>query len=79
MDGLLCFVAVEFPDDANVVGNYYWYLCEDKSAEVGDGVIAPLGRHNNTQRGVIRKKMFCDEFDAPYPLYAIKKIQSIVK
>lgn len=70
------FVAVEFPDDPNVVGRTYWYLCPDE-AQIGDGVCAPLGRHNNEQRGVVRKIVYADEFDAPYPLYAIKKINRV--
>ena len=70
------FTAVEFPDDPNVAGRTYWYLCPFE-ANVGDGVRAPLGRHNNEQRGVIRKIIFADEFDAPYPLYLVKSVKAI--
>lgn len=78
MEKEFCFVAVEFPDDPNVAGRTYWYICPFE-ANVGDGVRAPLGRHNNEQRGVIRKITYADEFDAPYPLYLIKKINAVEK
>ncbi len=40
----MCFVTVEFVDDENVKGYYFWYVCEIIGVEVGDKVIAPLGR-----------------------------------
>lgn len=64
MEELFCFVAVEFPDDPNVVGLTYWYLCDFKGAKVGGRVTAPLGKHNNLQE---RKKSI--ENEAFYPIY----------
>lgn len=75
----MCFIAVEFPDDPNVVGNKYWYLCEFRGAEVGDNVIAPLGTHNREQKGIIRTVVFADTFDAPYPVKYIKNIGKLIK
>lgn len=74
-----CFVAVEFVDDPNVVGYCYWYLCEMTGAEVNDKVIAPLGRHNNLQQGIVRKVIFEDEAHAPYPMYGIKNVKKLIK
>lgn len=74
-----CFTAVEFVDDPNVVGYCYWYLCEIDGVEVGDKVIAPLGRHNNLQEGVVRKVIFEEEENAPYPMHSIKYIKKVVK
>ena len=48
------FVSVEFPDDINVVGYTYWYLCEFEGVDIGTLVIAPLGSHNRLQTGVVR-------------------------
>lgn len=79
MNNLLCFVSVEFPDDPNVAGWTYWYLCEYDGAEEGDKVTAPLGRHNRLQEGVIRSVKYTEEENAPYPMHSIKKIQVIKK
>ncbi|MCD8308672.1 MAG: hypothetical protein LUD19_02365, partial [Clostridia bacterium] len=76
---LMCFTAVEYPDDPNVVGNRYWYACRFETAEVGDKVIAPLGRHNNLQTGIIREVRWADDFDAPYPLHLIKNVRELIK
>ncbi len=76
MESLFKFAAVEFPDDPNVAGRTYWYLCPD-AAEAGFKVSAPLGRHNNVQQGIIRKVIYADEFSAPFPMYAIKSIVKI--
>ncbi len=73
----LCFVAVEFPDDPNVVGLTYWYLCDYAGAEEGCGVIAPLGRHNNCQKGVVRRVLYATEQNAPYPVRLIKRIKEM--
>ena len=75
----MCFVSVEFVYDPNVVGLTYWYLCDFKGAKVGDWVVAPLGRHNNLQEGVIRKVRFCTEYDAPFPVHSIKYIKELKK
>lgn len=75
----LCFTSVEFPDDPNVVGYYYWYVCETEGVAVGDRVVAPLGRHNNLQEGVVRRILFADEFNSPYPMYGIKYIKKVIK
>ncbi len=75
----MCFVAVEFPDDPNVAGLKYWYLCPYEGVETGDGVVAPLGRHNNCQTGVVREVRFAPEYESPYPIYLIKRIRKIVK
>ncbi len=73
------FVAVEFVDDANVVGLLYWYLCDYIEVAEGDIVTAPLGRHNNLQQGVVRKTLYATETDAPFPFYLIKSIKSYKK
>lgn len=75
----LCFVAVEFPNDPNVAGLTYWYLCPFAGAEEGDGVVAPLGRHNNCQIGVIRVVSYRPEYEAPFPIHLIKSIKRLVK
>ncbi len=79
MNELMCFTAVEFPDDPNVAGMYYWYICTFENAEIGDIVIAPLGRHNNVQKGVIREIRWADEFDAPFPMHMIKYIKQLIR
>jgi len=63
-----CFVAVEFINDPNVVGYLYWYLCPYKEVREGDRVTAPLGRHNREQEGVVRKVLFTEEQNAPFPM-----------
>ena len=75
----MCFAAVEFVNDPNVVGYGYWYLCEIDGVAVGDRAIAPLGRHNNLQEGIVRKVIFEDELNAPYPLHSIKYIRKVIK
>ena len=75
----ICFVTVDFVDDPNVAGYGYWYVCEIEGVAVGDKVIAPLGRHNNLQEGIVRKIIFEDEFNAPYPMHSIKYIRKVVK
>jgi hypothetical protein len=79
MDDLMCFVGVEFPDDPNVVGYKYWYLCNIDGVKVGDKVIAPLGRHNHTQEGIIREVRITEDYNAPFPLYLIKSIRKVIK
>lgn len=78
MEEKLCFVSVEFIDDPNVVGIKYWYECPIKTVQVGDYVIAPLGRHNNLQRGVVREVRMANEYESPFPIYLIKHVKSIV-
>lgn len=79
MYDLICFVRVEFPDDPNVEGMLYWYVCNIAGAAVGDHVIAPLGRHNNTQEGVIREILHTEDYNAPFPMYLIKYIRKLIK
>ena len=79
MEEKLYFAAVEFVDDPNVVGIKYWYGCPFYEVKVGDEVIAPLGRHNNVQKGVVREVRWAEPYNAPYPLYLIKYIKEIVK
>lgn len=79
MDDLLCYVAVEFVDDPNVVGWSYWYVCDYRTVEVGDKVVAPLGRHNNVQTGIVRRVRFDDEEHAPYPIQLIKRVRKVIK
>ena len=79
MNKLMCFTAVEFPDDPNVVGIKYWYACTYEDVKVGDGVIAPLGRHNNLQKGIVREVRFEYEYNAPYPVYLIKYVKEVVR
>ncbi|MCM1235366.1 MAG: hypothetical protein NC489_35140 [Ruminococcus flavefaciens] len=76
---LLLFTGIEFEDDPNVKGYCYWYWCPFEDACVGDYVIAPLGRHNNTQKGIIRKIVRADEDNSPYPFPLIKKIRKLIK
>ena len=71
------FVSVEFPDDPNVIGRTYWYLCEYSGVDIGTRVIAPLGTHNRLQVGVVRRVLFAEEPYAPYPLDRIKRIEGI--
>ena len=71
------FVSVEFPDDPNVAGNTYWYLCEYDGVDIGTYVVAPLGSHNRLQIGVVRRVLFAEEAFAPYPLSRIKRIEAI--
>ena len=75
----MCFVTVEFVDDENVKGYYFWYVCEIIGVEVGDKVIAPLGRHNNVQEGIVRQDLFTEDYNAPYPLHSIKYIRKVIK
>ena len=75
----LCFVTVDFVDDPNVAGYGYWYICEIAGVAVGDKVVAPLGRHNNLQEGIVRGIMFEVEENAPYPMYGIKYIRKVIK
>ena len=79
MEEKLCFAAVEFVDDPNVVGIKYWYGCPFTEVKVDDEVIAPLGRHNNVQKGVVREVRWTEPYNAPYPMYLIKYIKEIVK
>lgn len=79
MEDLLCYVAVEFPDDPNVVGWCYWYVCDDYSVKVGDKVVAPLGRHNNVQTGIVRYMKFDTEENAPFPIHLIKSVRRVIK
>lgn len=75
----MCFVAVEFVDDANVKGYTYWYLCPHDGVSEGDKVSAPLGRHNRLQEGIVRRVTYADEYSAPYPLYLIKSVVKIIR
>lgn len=75
----LLFVAVEFEDDPNVKGYYYWYWCQFDDARAGDLVVAPLGRHNNLQQGIVRKTLRADEENSPFPFAFIKKIKKLIK
>lgn len=77
MEEKFCFVAVEFVDDPNVVGNCYWYLCDFVWVEVGNIVTAPLGRHNNKQDGVVRRVLFETAENSPFPFSYIKKIEKV--
>ncbi|MDE7265206.1 MAG: sulfide/dihydroorotate dehydrogenase-like FAD/NAD-binding protein, partial [Clostridia bacterium] len=79
MEKKLCFAAVDFADDKNVSGYLYWYLCKFANVEEGDKVVAPLGRHNNLQQGVVRQVLFAYEEDAPFPIQYIKNIRNLVK
>lgn len=78
MDELICFAAVEFVDDENVVGIKYWYACPFAYVKEGDEVIAPLGRHNRLQKGVVREVRFAEPYNAPYPMYLIKYVKEVV-
>lgn len=73
-----CFVAIEYPDDPNVAGLTYWYLCPFDGTEVGDEAIAPLGRHNNLQRGIVRRVTYETARNAPFPLQYIKSVRKII-
>jgi hypothetical protein len=79
MDELICFVRVEFPDDPNVANLKYWYTCPFTQVTVGDAVLAPLGRHNHLQQGVVREVRFDEEYNSPFPLYLIKTINKLIK
>lgn len=79
MNKEFCFVAVEFEDDPNVRGYIYWYLCADETVKFGNEVIAPLGRHDRLQKGIVRHVKFATEDCAPFPLHMIKSVKSVVK
>ena len=74
----MCFVAVDFIDDPNVAGYPFWYYCTFRGARIGDSVIAPLGRHNRLQKGVVRKVIFAEKSAAPYPFDRIKSIKELI-
>lgn len=42
-------------------------------------MIAPLGRHDRVQEGVIRLVRYAEEENAPYPFHSIKKIRILNK
>lgn len=75
----MCFVKVDFIDDPNVAGYGFWYLCDFKEAKMEDWVVAPLGRHNNLQEGVICEVRFNTEEEAPFPMHSIKRIKKLKK
>lgn len=75
----LCFIQVNFPNDANVADRLYWYLCLYDDAKEGDRVLAPLGRHDRLQTGVVHKVVYAHDYDAPYPLYLIKAVKKRVE
>ena len=66
-------------DDPQVAGWTYWYLCPFDGAEEGDKVIAPLGRHDHVQKGIVRKVKYAEEENSPYPMHSIKKIKILNK
>lgn len=76
---ILCFVRVQFPDDPNVADMKYWYLCPFDGPSAGDRVLAPLGRHNHTQIGVICEVRITEDYNAPFPLYLIKSIKELYR
>ena len=78
MNDLIYFAAVEFTDDPNVAGHRYWYACPYEDVEPGDEVLAPLGRHNRLQKGVVREVRFAEPYNAPYPMYLIKYVKEVV-
>lgn len=73
------YAAVEFMDDPNVAGFTYWYACGFPEAVAGDTVIAPIGRHNNLQHGIIRRVLFADDKHSPYPADRIKQIKYLIR
>ncbi|MBE7088194.1 MAG: hypothetical protein E7370_01525 [Clostridiales bacterium] len=79
MEEKFCFVAVEFINDPNVVGLKYWYLCADETVCVNSVVLAPLGRHNNEQQGLVREVRFAPDYEAPFPIHLIKSIKKVIK
>jgi len=38
-----------------------------------------LGRHDNLQQGIVRRVIFADESNAPYPVHSIKYIKKVIK
>lgn len=79
MEELLCFAAVDFVNDLKVAGYPFWYLCNFRDIKEGDRVVAPLGRHNRLQEGVVLKVIFAPEDNAPYPMHSIKLIRELKK
>lgn len=79
MERLLCFVKVDFIDDPNVAGYGFWYYSEFRDAEVNDWVVAPLGKHNNLQEGMIVEVSFRPEDKSPFPFDRIKRIKELKK
>ena len=41
-------------------------------------MIAPLGRHNRLQKGVVREVRFAEPYNAPFPMYLIKYVKEVV-
>ena len=78
MEKKFCFVALEFIYDVNVLGYTYWYLSDNENIAVGDKVVAPLGRHNNEQVGIVRKVVFETAQNAPFKMEYIKRIRGLV-
>ncbi|MCM1546624.1 MAG: hypothetical protein NC033_06300 [Clostridiales bacterium] len=78
MENEYCFVAVEFVNDPNVAGLTYWYLCPFDGAAEGVEAVAPLGRHNNCQKGIVRCVKYATEENAPYPVRLIKCVKQLV-
>ncbi len=74
----MCFVAVDFPNDINVAGYKFWYISEIVNVKVSDNVVAPLGRHNGEQIGVVREVRYDYAKRAPYPLDRMKYIRKII-
>lgn len=74
-----CYVAVEYIGDNNVRGSTYWYICDYENAQAGDKVVAPLGKHNGLQEGIIREVRIDTEYNAPYPFYGLKYIRKLIK
>lgn len=67
-------MTVNFTKDPIVAGYPFWYWCEFRDAKIGDRVIAPLGRHNRPQEGIILDVVFRPEDKAPFPFDRIKRI-----
>ena len=79
MKRMMCFTAVEFAADPNVAATQNWHACPFEDVKEGDEVIAPLGRHNRLQKGVVREVRFDADYNAPFPVYLIKYVKEVVK
>lgn len=79
MEEMLYFVRVNFVNDPKLPYYPFWYLCRFEEAEVGDWIVAPLGRHNRLQDGIIIETKYATEENAPYPMDRIKCIKELKK
>ncbi|MBR7186525.1 MAG: hypothetical protein IKD43_03440 [Clostridia bacterium] len=70
-NGLHLFAKVE------ILGVPYWYLAPF-AVEVGDRVLAPLGKADRLMEGSVLKTELCTPQTAPFPMSRIKRLEKKV-